>query len=466
MKLLGRFCIRMEGKLLIAFFSMLLLLTLQGVIGVYNIQRINSLHEDILGLSHGMNELERQTLALRLKIFKYLGTVRPDELEALKKTIGSLVGQIMSILEKYPRLGKEKLLFAESKEEYAKIMQLHYEYFQTKKAYEMIYGDSQKKFEAFNELVRKQLDSLNARAKQLSDQGKSKAIQGAAAVSAIGFLISVMGAVFIRRSVTGPIRRVIEGMKNAYKEMADASARVSSVSQELAQGTSEQANALEETSFLLKKMDSLTRKNAENSDHADSIVKGSGLVINEARLSLGDLTSSMKEISQTSEETRKIIKNIDEIAFQTNLLALNAAVEAARAGEAGAGFAVVADEVRNLAMRAADSAKNTADIIESTVKKIQTVSVLVSDVNETFVRLEADVFKLGELIGGTATSSDEQIRGINQVNISADEMDKVVQKNAENGGKLAATSSEMGIQAGHMNEFISAMTALIGGGTR
>ena len=111
----------------------------------------------------------------------------------------------------------------------------------------------------------------------------------------------------------------------------------------------------------------MTKQNAGNTQEADNLMTETKNVVDRASRSMAELTSSMSEISNASQETSKIIKTIDEIAFQTNLLALNAAVEAARAGEAGAGFAVVADEVRNLAMRAADAARNTAGLIERTV---------------------------------------------------------------------------------------------------
>ena len=128
----------------------------------------------------------------------------------------------------------------------------------------------------------------------------------------------------------------------------------------------------------------MTKQNADNAGQANSLMSGTKQVVATANESMGRLTESMGEITRASEETSKIIKTIDEIAFQTNLLALNAAVEAARAGEAGAGFAVVADEVRNLAMRAADAAKNTANLIEGTVKKVKDGSDLVSQTNEAF----------------------------------------------------------------------------------
>ena len=113
----------------------------------------------------------------------------------------------------------------------------------------------------------------------------------------------------------------------------------------------------------------MTKQNADHANQANHLMSETSSVVSKANEFMSGLTTSMNDISKASEETSKIIKTIDEIAFQTNLLALNAAVEAARAGEAGAGFAVVADEVRNLAMRAADAARNTADLIESTVKK-------------------------------------------------------------------------------------------------
>jgi len=151
------------------------------------------------------------------------------------------------------------------------------------------------------------------------------------------------------------------------------------------------------------------------------------------------LTKSMKEIATASEQTQKIIKSIDEVAFQTNLLALNAAVEAARAGEAGAGFAVVADEVRNLAMRATDSAKDTAALIENIVKKVRGGESLVTVTNEVFSEVTASSTKVVELMGEIAAASQEQSQGIDQVNRAVAEMNQVTQQNAASAEELSAT---------------------------
>ncbi|MGA2227579.1 MAG: methyl-accepting chemotaxis protein, partial [Syntrophobacteraceae bacterium] len=175
------------------------------------------------------------------------------------------------------------------------------------------------------------------------------------------------------------------------------------------------------------------------------------------------LTSSMTQISKASQEISKIIKTIDEIAFQTNLLALNAAVEAARAGEAGAGFAVVADEVRNLAMRAADAAKNTADLIESTVKKIKDGSEVVEKTSVEFSRVASSAVKMNELVGEIAAASSEQSQGIEQLNKAVGEMDQVVQRNASNAEESAAASEEMNGQAARMNGFVHDLVVIIGG---
>ena len=178
---------------------------------------------------------------------------------------------------------------------------------------------------------------------------------------------------------------------------------------------------------------------------------------------MGRLTESMGEITRASEETSKIIKTIDEIAFQTNLLALNAAVEAARAGEAGAGFAVVADEVRNLAMRAADAAKNTANLIEGTVKKVKDGSDLVSRTNEAFQQVAGSSAKAADLVAEIAAASNEQAQGINQINTAVTELDKVTQQNAANAEESASAAEEMSAQAETMLGMVGELVAMVGG---
>lgn len=461
----GKFKLRMEGKLVLAFFSMAVLLAAQGFIGIQSHYDIKGLYEKVLFSSHEMTEIEYNLYNLRVKVFEYLGTVNPEELKKSQAATDTLSAQIRARLEAYPQLDEAGKLFAKSMDEYRKIMQMHYEYFQTREAYNLIYGDSQKNFEALKSLIHKEKRDILGRTKIIAERGVSKGIWIATIALVIGILISISAGIFIRHSVTHPIRRVIAGLENAYEELADAASHISSASQELARGTSDQTEALKKASAFLEEMTIITGKNAENADTSDRIVRNSASVMNDAQESLKQLNHSMQEISQASEETRKIIKTIDEISFQTNLLALNAAVEAARAGDAGAGFAVVAEEVRNLAMRAAKAAKETADIIESTVGKVHNGSELVSVVNKIFAGVETDIRKLGELVGETTSNANEQTGAIGRVNKSVSEMDKVVQRNAANGEELAGTAEEMSAQTENMNGFIRGLSVMAGQNT-
>jgi methyl-accepting chemotaxis protein len=313
------------------------------------------------------------------------------------------------------------------------------------------------------------LNDIRSEAKRhiMTDQAMLNAAQGTKRnVTVAGVVAIVSGillAFFIARGIITVLTRITNQMDEGSQQVASASGQVSSSSQQLAEGASEQAASIEETSSSLEEMASMTKQNAENAQQADNLMKDANSIVGQANESMNNLTRSMQEISKASEETSKIIKTIDEIAFQTNLLALNAAVEAARAGEAGAGFAVVADEVRNLAMRAADAAKNTSDLIEGTVKKVSDGSDLVAQTNEAFEQVAAASSKVGDLVAEITAASNEQSQGIEQVNLAVAEMDKVVQANAANAEESASASEEMSAQAEEMKSNVNELVALVGG---
>ncbi len=283
-------------------------------------------------------------------------------------------------------------------------------------------------------------------------------------IGAFGSLIIILALAFmIRKLVIRPMNRVIEGLTESAEQVASAASQTSMASQELAEGASEQAAAIEETSSSLEEMSSMTKQNAANAHQANDLMNKTRQVVGQANGSMEQLTASMQEISKASEETSKIIKTIDEIAFQTNLLALNAAVEAARAGEAGAGFAVVADEVRNLAMRAAEAAKNTANLIEGTVKKIKEGSEVVQKTNAEFSEVQNSSAKMAELVGEISAASGEQAQGIGQISKAVSEMESVVQRNSANAEESASASEEMSAQAEQMKQIVADLVTLVSG---
>lgn len=294
-----------------------------------------------------------------------------------------------------------------------------------------------------------------------------QAIRRAGVMNIANFVLVILiltGTWFLfQKKIIKPINRLAKGLADGTDQVASAAEQVASASQTLAEGTSEQASSIEETSSSLEEMSSMTRQNAQHTGQVNTLMVDVQKVVGEANASMNQLTGSMSEISKASEETFKIIKTIDEIAFQTNLLALNAAVEAARAGEAGAGFAVVADEVRNLAMRAAEAAKNTSGMIEETVKKVRDGSVLVSHTNDAFRQVETSSARIAELIGEVATASNEQAQGIEQVNMAVTEMDKVTQHNAATAEETASASEQLSAQAEQMKSMVNQIVAMAGG---
>jgi methyl-accepting chemotaxis protein len=312
----------------------------------------------------------------------------------------------------------------------------------------------------------------------------------------IGTLISgvVLGGGLgwrVVRSTSNVLTQVTQRLTEGASQTTIAAHEVSGSSQSLAEGASEQAASLEETSASLEEIASMTKRNSENATNAaalgrqsrDSATAGLDRInelsntLNTIKAAVGEMQTAVNEMQSSSQQVAKIIKTIDEIAFQTNLLALNAAVEAARAGEAGMGFAVVADEVRALAQRSAQAAKDTADKIESAVKRSELggiasskvvkslgeVEVTAQSIQQVFTGIVAQIKSLDEVIAEIAAASKEQSQGVGEVNMAVSQMDKVTQSNAAAAEENAAAASEMNSQSRTLQQVVQQLDAVVTG---
>lgn len=268
----------------------------------------------------------------------------------------------------------------------------------------------------------------------------------------------------LRLILVRPLNQMSAELEESADETTSFSNQISSAGQSIAEGASSQAAGVEEISAAVHEISSMADSNVLNAKKADAQAQAMSAIMDRTNGLLLNLTNFMEKLSDTSHQSQKIVKTIDEIAFQTNLLALNAAVEAARAGEAGAGFAVVADEVRNLAMRAAASAQETSTLIEEEVKIIVEGGVIIKDTNDAFKDIAAGVIEVKTAVDEITRNSDEQALGLTQVATAIADVENVTSQNAAAAEESAANASKLLEQANQLRGCVHSLGILIHGG--
>ncbi len=317
------------------------------------------------------------------------------------------------------------------------------------------------------------LSSINEAVSMQNDSNTTEAAAASASNQRTMLIIIFLGsftivagiviAVFITRSITKPVKKIVIDLTEGAQQVASASGQLSATSQQLAEGNAEQASSIEETSSTLEESASMVSQNSENTRQAAVLAAQTKASSDKGNNDMHEMMNSMVEIKKSSDQIAKIIKVIDDIAFQTNILALNAAVEAARAGDAGMGFAVVAEEVRNLAQRSAQAAKDTASIIESNITLSENGVSVAKKVGDSLAEITVQAKKVNELMDEIAAASQEQSQGISQINKAITQMEAVTQQNAANAEESASASEELNAQAGNLREIVQQLVVLVDG---
>jgi methyl-accepting chemotaxis protein len=459
------------GALLIGLTIVLGIVTLVGLKSYDKV--VDSLANDALAGVSACSKLEAQVLIMRGDMWRHVASTTASDMAEMEQDIAAQKSDIEPAMKQI----RDAIFADEEREINAKIDLALASVYRSWDAIAAL-NRSGKNAEAGQRMKEELTPNFNQLKAAISDEtefNRKNGVKYTAEAAATGarvkwltwlvLLLSIglgSGALFlVVRSLNRVLRQTVNELNEGAGQVTSASAQVASSSQTLAQGASEQAASLEETSASSEEISSMTRKNAENSATAATLMSDVDRRVTEGNQTLGEMVHSMQEITGSSDKISKIIKVIDEIAFQTNILALNAAVEAARAGEAGMGFAVVADEVRNLAQRSAQAAKDTAALIEDSITKSNEGSSRLERVAAVIRAITESTVKVKTLVDEVNLGSQEQARGIEQISKAIAQMDQVTQATAASAEEGASASEELSAQAEAMGHAVRKLAMLV-----
>ena len=249
--------------------------------------------------------------------------------------------------------------------------------------------------------------------------------------------------------------QTISVVRDGSRSIDTAAHEISAGNLDLSQRTEEQAASLEETASSMEELTSTVRQNADNAKQANQVVTSTALLTEQGNQATQEVVQTMRGLSDSSGKIAEITSVIEGIAFQTNILSLNAAVEAARAGEQGRGFAVVASEVRSLAQRSATASREIKGLIADSLARVETGAHQVDRATQTMGEILTSVRKVSDLMGEIAAASEEQSKGIEQVNQAVAQMDQVTQQNAALVEQASAAALSLKEQAGQLEAAVS-----------
>jgi len=375
--------------------------------------------------------------------------------------------------------GKLKQLFAgtETAEKLKKLDQSFDSYYSFGKEMAAVYikdgpGEGNKLMEKFDPIAEEMTKSLeevvvtvNKNFGQTLEglQSSSNMNKVLGIVSAIlGLVLGLSVAMYIATSIRTRLTAITNNLVSGSSEVHQASGQLSETSQSMSSSTSQQAASLEETSSTMEEISSMAKNNSDSTAMAGTLAADSMQTVKDGAEYVKNMVSAIDSINSSSSEIIKIIKTIEEIAFQTNLLALNAAVEAARAGEHGKGFAVVAEEVRNLARRASGAAKDTNDLITASARRSQEGSDMVHKAADSFKVIHEKMGKLSDVVAQIRSASNDQAKGVDQVNIAVRQMNETTQQNASSTEEMAAAGEELNSQSESLAHIAAELSQFVG----